>query len=544
MPDPVIYQNPLTGTRWTATGDNVALLLSWGWEPVADDAGTLAISLDETLANAISNVASETRDAVDDIVNALFTAPADVVIAGMIDNEASATAGALRAALGLGVQATDVGYDVILLAGQSNMSGRATADTTHFEVPDARVWQYGAAGTYASVISAALEPLAHADTVDLSNGLGPGGIFARWYAMTLPANRRVLVVPAAYGGTGFSSSAPNTWDPAAGAGSLYLRAIAQANAAIAAAGSNARLAAILWHQGEQDVAMSASAYQAKLDALIDGFRSQITGATTSTPFVIGSLAPEFIASTSGAPAIDGVHRNTPPRKVYTAFAVGTAGYVSDGTHYNAVGQRLLGRSYFDALSVARTNTAPGTVPVAPAPPIAISDSFTRSDSASSLGGSWGTPTGTWGIRSNTAYLATAATTSPPWNVAPNPVGVSDGTASLDITGSSIDVGALGMAVRISDPSNYIGFRLGGGVVQAYRIVAGGVNSLGDFAFPHASSGTVTLSVVMTGSTLVVKANGTTVTTLTETFNQSASSHGLWGLTTDANSSADNFSYTS
>lgn len=103
MPDPVIYQNPLTGTRWAATGDNITLLLSWGWEPVEADAGTLAISLDATLADAIDDEGSATRAEIESLfptITGATGAPAvSVTDYGAVGNGAADDTAAFAAAL-------------------------------------------------------------------------------------------------------------------------------------------------------------------------------------------------------------------------------------------------------------------------------------------------------------------------------------------------------------------------------------------------------------------------------------------------------------
>lgn len=613
-------------------------------------------------------------------------------------------------------RADDVGYDVYLLAGQSNMSGRGYAyDAVNYDPQSVRIQQFATAGPLAGVIAQAQEPLGFADYL-LTIGMGPGLVFARWMEQATPTNRRILLVPVAYGGTGFSTGVPLGWDPAA-TGNLYTQAITQANNAMTAAGSNARFAGILWVQGEQDATMNPTTYATKLDALITGFRSGITGASATTPFVLGRMAPGFVNLTSGAQAIEAVHLATPARNTYCFIAAGPSGY-DDNLHYNAAGQRTVGRNLFYAFLTAKdstaaqplilpvavtglnatvtgtgvglvwvpqsrtasykierstdggstystlaatvygntyaatigltagaaiyrvsgqnvvglgafaatavTLTAPGQVNNLTSPtqgstvvnlawtavvvngqavtylveystdggatwatsstvstvnasvasltastsykfrvsaksagltgttstvltqatsaPVTVSDSFTRADSSSGIGGSWGTTSGTWGIRSNTAYLVTVLNSGTPYNVVPYAVGASDGTVSVDVTGTNIDSGAAGLVVRASDLINYFGFRLGGGQVQPYKMVNGVNTSLATMPFTHTSSGTVTLSVVMAGSTLIVKANGTTVGTITDTFNQAATNHGLWGLAVNTNSSLDNFAF--
>lgn len=525
---------------------------------------------------------------------------------------------------GGGVNSSDVGYDVYLLAGQSNMSGRGMGyDATNYDPQSSRVQQYATVGPLAGTIAQAFEPLGFADAVAQSPiGMGPGLVFARWVQQATPENRRILLVPVAYGATGFTTGTPAGWDPA-NTGNLYTQAIARANAAMIAAGDNARFAGILWVQGEADATMDPTAYAAKLDTLIAGFRSSITGASPSTPFVLGRMTPGFVATTAGAPAIEAVHIATPSRNAYCAVAAGPSGY-DDNLHYTAPGQRIAGRNQFAAFLAAKVATAvqPLTAPAAvsglaatisgsnvvlswipqgrtatyrveqstdngstwtslaatvygntyttPAlagttsyrvtgrntaglgatattaatytPPASIADSFTRTDSTSNLGGSWGTTAGTWGIRSNTAYPVSQPGSG--FAYAPYPVGASDGTASVDLVGTAIDTGANGLMVRGTDPNNYFGFRLGGNQVQPYKVVAGATNGLPSIPATHNNTGPVTLSVQMSGSTFTVKLNGTTVGTFTDTFNQTATNHGLWAPGTDVNSSLDNFTFQS
>ncbi|BCW11840.1 hypothetical protein NtRootA4_29030 [Arthrobacter sp. NtRootA4] len=52
----------------------------------------------------------------------------------------------------------------------------------------------------------------------------------------------------------------------------------------------------------------------------------------------------------GFPAIDAAHRNTPSRVPVTRFVAGPRGMYnspSDKLHYNAEGQKELGRRYYD-----------------------------------------------------------------------------------------------------------------------------------------------------------------------------------------------------
>ncbi|MGX7727613.1 sialate O-acetylesterase [Rhodococcus sp. 5G237] len=275
-----------------------------------------------------------------------------------------------------GVNPNDVGYDIVVLAGQSN-TGSGDGYDAMLDWTDPRVQQFAnqANATYYRKTIPAQDPLAH------YTSMGPGRVslattFAKLYAAAIPPNRRVLIVPCGRGSTSFDAPSNDyTWNPSntTATVNLYNEAVAQVKAALAAH-PNSRVAAILWHQGEGDSGSltAANAYQGRFDALIDGFRAEF-GA--SVPFILGQMNPDRIAehvaanpTTSGYSIVNSVHIDTPRRKHYTAFAYGPTGMYNgpdEKIHYNAAGQRVLGQRYFEGWRRAKAN-APGTAPVAPA----------------------------------------------------------------------------------------------------------------------------------------------------------------------------------
>lgn len=264
----------------------------------------------------------------------------------------------------------DIGFDVILCVGQSNMVGVGDPlDVVNFDPSDSRVWQYAGSGSYQGQVIVAVDPLWHeAQGV----GVGHAMAFARKYVRTVPANRRVLLVPSAHSNTGFNNinDPSGCWlhDHGGTAKDLTKYAVAQANAALALDPGN-RLVAILWHQGEADAGiLTTTQYQADLDGLIAYLRANITGAA-NVPFVLGQMLPEGIIATPARAGINTVHVGAQSRLTRTGFWYGPTGYVktSDGltTHYNAAGQRLNGPLAYAALLRARVNVT-GTAPLAPA----------------------------------------------------------------------------------------------------------------------------------------------------------------------------------
>lgn len=294
----------------------------------------------------------------------------------------------------------DLGADVWVLCGQSNEVGFGDGlDTAYLDTADPRIVQWPGSGAYVGSVVAAIDPLFHRE--QHAGAAGHAMTFARRYVRTIPANRRVMLVPCAAGSTGFTTSsassppsgytfvAAGSWDPAKGDGgiSLYQNAIDSAKAALAENPAN-RLGGFIWCQGEADIGISGPAYQAKLDALIAGFRANIPGGT-GVPFLVQSMVPDWYSQQSNRQAIAAVHIDTPNRNTLTGFSYGPTGYVYTGDglsiHFTSAGQRINGRRLFDALLRARTNVL-GTAPVTPAAP-------TLTQSGSTATAAWGQVSG-------------------------------------------------------------------------------------------------------------------------------------------------------
>lgn len=251
-------------------------------------------------------------------------------------------------------------FDVLLVIGQSNAQGAGKPLLD--EAPDPRVWQYPAASKPQTGIVPAVDPMPHQGPITSNTGTGPGIAAARAYADAHPG-RRVLLVPAAYSQTGFSSAGPNTWDweSTEGGDNLAVRAVAQTRAALAAAGEGARLAGILWHQGEGDQSIAAD-YAAKLDGLIAWLRDQFDA--PEVPFVVGQMGYERGQIGTNAIIIDKAHMMTPARNPRVGFARTVPGVHNPGdvTHLSTRGQALMGAAMGEALERARY-ALPGTPPL-------------------------------------------------------------------------------------------------------------------------------------------------------------------------------------
>jgi hypothetical protein len=369
----------------------------------------------------------------------------------------------------------DVGYDVILLAGQSNEVG-ANSDISpiYLDAADPRIKQYPGNGAYMGKVIPGFDPLFHHQA---STGVGHGVTFAKQYLGTIPRNREVLLVPCAHGATGFTTSslssppagfngdAGGSWDPANGSGGvdLYGFAIQQANAAIALNPNN-RIVAILWLQGESDSnALTQAQYSAKLDALIAGFRSSITGAS-NVPFVCSQMVPEGLVTYPTRANINAAHVDTPKRVLRTGFAYGPSGYnhgnsVVD-THYEAAGQRLVGLEAYKAFNRARLNVL-GAAPIAPT-------GVTLSQSGTSVTATWVRPYGRytgWFVeyKVNAGAWTTLATTTVEKSVTINALSAGDvvtvRVSTINEQGTSVSASSVPLTM-LAVPAQVTGLTAG------------------------------------------------------------------------------------
>ncbi|WP_293877017.1 MULTISPECIES: sialate O-acetylesterase [unclassified Sphingomonas] len=192
----------------------------------------------------------------------------------------AAAVAAVALALPLSVAASSPGtgpYDVYVLAGQSNMSGRgALAELTAAErVGDPRIRLYGNDGRWRVALDPLDDAAGQVDPVsaDRQAAVGPGLPFAR--AMLRSRGRPIVLVPCAKGG-----SAITEWTPAPASGTLYGGCIRR----IREAGGH--LAGLLWYQGESDARTSVgAAWGERFATLVAAFRSDLGTPTLPVAFV-------------------------------------------------------------------------------------------------------------------------------------------------------------------------------------------------------------------------------------------------------------------
>jgi hypothetical protein len=229
--------------------------------------------------------------------------------------------------------ATGGGMQIFLLAGQSNMAGRARVEAQD-SVVNTRVLRLDKDMKWVP----AVEPL-HWDKPAII-GVGPGRSFGLAIAARDPA-ARIGLVPAAVGGSPIAS-----WEPGALDAATNTHPYDDAMARLRVARKDGSVRAILWHQGESDATPARSVvYAEKLRALIARFRSELGDPTL--PFVIGQLG-QFGARPWSADVrrVDSVHRAI-------AATVPNVAYVSsdglrdkgDAVHFDGPAARALGERY-------------------------------------------------------------------------------------------------------------------------------------------------------------------------------------------------------
>jgi hypothetical protein len=252
--------------------------------------------------------------------------------------------------------------DIILLAGQSNADGRGIGEVTHPYAPDSRIlmmtdnanprFQNEDGRVYLHLDSPASNIVAIAEEPPEKNG-NFALAFATRYAQTyLESDRKILIVNAAVGGTGFAR-------PEWGVGRvLHNRLIGMLEEALSYNPEN-RVVAFLWHQGEHDSFENAdwdpekryTTHKANLTATINDIYSRFD--LNSVPFIAGGFCDEWYLAHKEA--CDAVLKAIRECCAQRGSFVETAGLLSnnqktgndDTIHFCKESLHILGNKYFD-----------------------------------------------------------------------------------------------------------------------------------------------------------------------------------------------------
>jgi hypothetical protein len=234
---------------------------------------------------------------------------------------------------------------VFLAAGQSNMLGRPTY-TTGDKFP-ANTFQI-------NYNTGAIEDVAGASMLDYYSATTETAT-----DMTLPLefavqfhnnnpNVKLVFVGEATSGTGYFNNFWNEND------SLFDSAVSRVNTFMSK-NPHAEFGGILWHQGEADSKNTdGTAYEANFHAMINAFRTNITVADASTPFVCAGFSSQMIADVgSVAQGVNDDIEDLPNNISNTGVAEANDLTTSDNLHFNESSLRTLGGRYYTEWSLLR-----------------------------------------------------------------------------------------------------------------------------------------------------------------------------------------------
>ena len=226
---------------------------------------------------------------------------------------------------------------LVLLVGQSNMSGRAPV-TDEFKKPIDRCYKLNRDGKWAL----ATNPF-HFDRKYC--GVGPADEFVRRYLADHPGET-IGLVPCAVGGSPLSS-----WIPAKKGrkGENFRRAIERAKAAQA----NGEFIAILWHQGETDAAKASAEklmeyYPKGFVDMVAAFRSELGLDAAKVPVIVGEIGRWMRNDGDHAAKVNpAIHECT--NRVENCACVSSEGLKNqDQHHFDGPSVKTLGDRYYEA----------------------------------------------------------------------------------------------------------------------------------------------------------------------------------------------------
>ena len=223
--------------------------------------------------------------------------------------------------------------DIYLCIGQSNMAGRGELGAEYADTLDS-VWLLDADGK----MEPACNPLNKYSTIrkDIAmQGVGPAWSFAQ--NMADRTGRHIGLVVNARGGSSIDS-----WLKGAPDG-YYEQALARTRQAL----EYGSLKAVIWHQGETDIA-EPEAYLLKLEKLVSDLRADL--GSPQLPFIFGELAPWLKDATAGE-FREMLHEAA--RAIPYSACVPSRGLTplrdEHDPHFDAASQVIFGRRYAEAL---------------------------------------------------------------------------------------------------------------------------------------------------------------------------------------------------
>jgi VCBS repeat-containing protein len=253
------------------------------------------------------------------------------------------------------------GYDILIIAGQSNTDVLTNpADLNDVKNSDIFIARTALNQSWSNIGYFSTEM---ADAISVA--------FARRYVATqLAPDRKLLIINAGVGGTGFQAVNNGTVDWDAGTGQYSQQLISLVNQVMSSNRSN-KVVGMLWQQGENNGIVSSITGNTVLDKngytkawldMVNDYQTNMTGFSGDTPIFVGQAVPDWILSSAldstrpGALAVDDAQRNlgTQRDNTYYVAADGTNGLYTINS-FNPSGNLIhygsslldLGDRYFD-----------------------------------------------------------------------------------------------------------------------------------------------------------------------------------------------------
>ncbi len=232
-------------------------------------------------------------------------------------------------------------FRIVLLIGQSNMAGRGVVEEED-RIPIPRVYALDKNGEWRP----AVEPVHYDKPVA---GVGPGREFARKLVESDPTIA-VGLVPAACGGSSITDWRPGVYFKQTQS-HPYDDALARAKRAL----QDGELEAILWRQGEADLAQQrADAYEERFDEFVKRLRTELDN--SSAPLLVGELKI-VKGSQSGAEKVKEAQINVVQKNQPAAFVSADGVTLNpDNVHFDRKSQLEQGRRFFDAYAKLKSST--------------------------------------------------------------------------------------------------------------------------------------------------------------------------------------------
>lgn len=254
---------------------------------------------------------------------------------------------------------------LILMAGQSNMSGRDRVPPEDL-LPLPGVSVLGKDGVWRDAIEPITKDRPFVGTFaadgtkrvspdpwdnilpgdgEYAKGVGPGRTFARLLRDDHP-DWEIGLLPASVGGTPISAWVAGGVDSSDPVCHPYDEAIALARKAQAEGGE---IVAILWHQGESDACTRTAGYAEKLQDVIRNFRRDLS-LDDSVPFLMGELATfyDFRIRVGVADVNAAMYAAADALPAVAVVPCGDFGHKGDCLHFDVASQHLFGARLYSA----------------------------------------------------------------------------------------------------------------------------------------------------------------------------------------------------